>query len=354
MKILLIRCILFFVFIQYSFVALSQIGNKGNQQFFKHLYNFEFYKADSLLSNLDSIQDASQYNFLKSHFMRWYYLPIHEQDDKILSLYNQYLEATTNEDNELNYLFVNSALLKAEFNYNQGNYYKAYHNGSKVYELVKLNLEKAPDKEELMFLSALYHYYYQYYKNENPIYGSMMWLFKEGNKQTGLEWLKIVAGGESIAKTEALIYLSHIYLRLENNLDSAFKYAEILHQMYPENLKFYEVYLESAISNNLNNESVQLLIQELQNSRKIYFQKYGICYKAIQRANRNDKNKRERILDLKNALSFIERNGGGNHLSSLIYYSLHQLTGEEEYLRQKNKYEVYQFALTGYLKSESN
>jgi hypothetical protein len=354
MKILLAKCIFFFVFIQYSIVALSQIDNKDNRQFFNHLYNFEFPKANSLLSTIDSIQEASQYNFLKSHFMRWYYLPIHEQDQETLSQYRKYLEATGNEDIELDYLFVNSALLKAEFNYNQGNYYKAFQNGSSVYDIVKDNLEQAPEKEELMFLSALYHYYYQYYKNENALYGSLMWLFKEGNKETGLKWLKTVAKGESIANTEALIYLSHIYLRLENNIDSAFKYAEKLHRIYPENMKFYEVYIESAISNNINNESVQLKIEKLKNSEKVYFQKYGLCYGAIFRTLKNNYDSNKKIVELKNALSFLERNGGGDHLSSLIYNSLYQLTGEEEYLKQKKKHEVYQFALTGYLKSQHN
>jgi hypothetical protein len=354
MKILLKKCVFFFVFIQYSIVVLSQIDNKDNQQFFNHLYNFEFSKSDSLLSNIDSLQKPNQYNFLKSHFMRWYYLPIHEQDDKILSQYNQYLEASGNGDAVLDYMFVNSALLKAEFNYNQGNYYRAYQNGSKVYELVKNNLEEVPEKEEFMFLSALYHYYYQYYKNENPIYGGMMWFFKEGNKETGLKWLKIVAEGENIAKAEALIYLSHIYLRLENNVDSAFKYAEKLHQLYPDNLKFFEVYIESAISNKISNELVRFLIQELENSNKIYFQKYGLCYKAIFRTLNQNYDKNENIIELKNALSFIEQNGGGNHLSSLIYNSLYHLTGEEEYLKQKKKHEVYQFTLTGYLQSQHN
>lgn len=354
MKILIKKCILFFVFIQYSIFALSQIDSKYNQQFFDHLYNFEFSQADSLLSSLDSIKERSQYNFLKSHFMRWYYLPIHEQDEEILSQYKNYLEATGNEGGDLDYLFVNSALLKAEFNYNQGNYYKAFQNGSSVYDIVKDNLEQAPKQEELMFLSALYHYYYQYYKNQNALYGSLMWIFKEGNKEKGLKWLKIVAEGESIAKTEALIYLSHIYLRLENDVDSAFLYSEKLHQLYPDNLKLYEVFIESAISNNISNESVQLKIEELKKSEKIYFQKYGVCYQAIYQVQNEDFGKSENIINLKNALSYIEQNGGGHHLTSLIYNSLYQFTGEEEYLKQKNKHEVYQFALTGYTKSQNN
>jgi hypothetical protein len=332
----------------------SQINNQTNQNFFNHLYNFEFCKADSLLSKVDSLQKPSQYNFLKSHFIRWYYLPIHEQEEDILTLYNKYLEAVEDETSESDYFFINSSMLKAEFNYNQGHYYKAYQNGSQVYDFIKINLEEPPEKEEVMFLSALYHYYYQYYKTQNPIYGSLMWLFKEGYKEKGLEWLKIVEKGESIAKIESLFYLSHIYLRHENKVDSAFKYAEKLHQLFPENLKFYEIYIESIISKNMDNDMVMKNIQKLINSDKVYFQKYGITYEAIFKSKLDNINLKEKERKLKMALNFIEQNGKGNHLLSLIYNSLYQLTGSAEYLREKNDHEVYQYTLTGYSEKQQN
>ncbi|MGM0582001.1 MAG: hypothetical protein ACQETL_15060 [Bacteroidota bacterium] len=350
------RLLCFIIIFHLSTAAFSQIENERSISFFNHLYDFEFAKADSLISTIDSTEESSTFNFLKVHYLRWYHLPIHKQNPSILDLYNTHL--TASEYNEksraTDYTQINSALLRAEFNYNQGNYYKSFQNGSKVYDVVKDNLEVEPQQIELKFLVSLYHYYYQYYKNENPVFGTMMWFFKEGNKETGLKWLEEVVEQESIVNTEALIYLSHIYLRLENKPQKAYNYAEKLYDRFPNNLKFYELLIESSLANKIENDLLPGLIDELKNSEKSYFKKYGVCYNAVFSAKFGNQNQDEKILLLKNALTYIQKKGGGNHLSSLLYQSLYALTGDAEYLKQKNKIESYKYVLTGYPEEHSN
>ena len=330
--------------------GFSQLEDEKSVQVFKHLYSFNFEEADSIISSIDSTTESSNYNFLRAHYMRWFHLPIHNQNDSILDAYKNYLTTAEidMELNKLNYNQINGALLSAEYNYNKGNYYKALQSGSMVYDLVKNNLEQEPEQQEVKLLSALYHYYYQYYKTENSVIGTMIWFFKEGDKETGLKWLEEVANQESIVSTEALIYLSHIYLRLENNPDKALYYARKLHQLYPNNLKFYELYIESHFSLGKLTREVYSQIQELKDSEKTYFQKYGNCYEAICNSLKDNLSVGEKETRLNEALSFINQNGGGSHLSSLLFRSLYHTTGDEEYLKQKNKHEVYQFALTGY------
>lgn len=321
-----------------------------NEKFFGFLYNFQFQNAYSLLANIDSISEPMHFNFLKAHYMRWYFLPIHQQNENILSQYNQYLKAANFENygSELNYFSINSALLKAEYNYNQGNYYKAFQSSSEIYELVKNNLEKEPNQIEIKFLSSLYHYYYRYYKSENPVLGGMLWLFKEGNKEIGLKWLEEIANQKSVVRTEALIYLSHIYLRLENNPEKAFLYAKMLHNQFPNNLKFYELMIESYLANNIENEHLYKLIKELNDSDNIYFKKYGRCYYAILNVKFGSSGYNEKLENIEGALRFIHESGGGNHLSSLIYFQLYELTENDVYLKKKIEIEPYKYVLTGY------
>lgn len=330
--------------------GFSQVENEKSVQFFNHLYSFDFVEADSLISTIDSIKESSKFNFLKAHYMRWYYLPIHNQNDSILNLYKDYLTVSEDFENEsaLDYTQINSALLSAEYNYNQGNYYKAFQSGSKVYDLVKNNLDREPEQEAVKLLSALYHYYYHYYRAENSVIGAMIWFFKEGDKEKGLKWLEELANQESIVRTEALIYLAHIYLRLENNPNKAFHYAEMLHQQYPNNLKFYELYIESHFALGQLSTEVYNQIEKLKDSEKTYFQKYGICYEAIYENLKDEVSIDEKEIKLNKAQSFINQNGGGNHLSSLLFKSLYHITGNEEYLKQKDKHIVYHFSLTGY------
>jgi len=345
-----------FLIIASSLPSFSQINHSEEQHFFDYLYNFQFSEASKVISSIDSTEESGRYNFLQSHYMRWYYLPMHQQDERILDSYRQYLEATDvkNDRTELNYLYVNSALLKAEFNYNQGNYYKAFQQGARVYNVVKNNLEEKPKQQEVLFLSGLYHYFYQYYRSENPLYEPMMWFFKEGNKATGLKWLQEVAAGESIAKTEALIYLSHIHLRLENRPDSAYKYSKILHQLHPGNFKFYELMIESNLAKNRESELVAELIQELMEADKVYFKKYGITYNALAKSKFGDGSLSDKIKIVKNALIYIRDNLGGSHLSSLLYNNLFELTGDKAYLNLKEDFEQYNYVLTGYPEDYTN
>lgn len=350
------RLLVLLLLFHLSISGFSQFTNEKNTPFFNYLYNFEFDKADSLISTIDSVEQSSEFSFLKAHYMRWYYLPIHNQDDSILNYYKKYLRISENLENsdEVNYTQINNALLSAEYNYNQGSYYKAFQNGSFVYDEVKDNLETEPRQIELKFLASLYHYYYQYYKTENSVYGAMMWFFKEGHKETGLKWLEEVAEQESIVRTEALIYLSHIYLRLENNPDKAYYYAEKLHQLFPGNLKFHELMIESSMAKNRQSELVVALIHKLNEADKIYFKKYGVCYDAIFKSKYGNQSKGVKLVILEDALNFIQKNGGGSHLSSILYFQLYELTSDTEYLKQKNKLEQYKYVHTGYQNNQSN
>ncbi|MBK6266810.1 hypothetical protein JKA74_17335 [Marivirga sp. S37H4] len=317
------------------------------------LYNFEFSQADSLITSVDSVKNTSDFNFLKTHYYRWSYLPIHEQNGHILKEYNLYLSAIkqqsnkNNDSNETDYNYINSILLKAEFHYNQGSYYKAFQNGSEVYDIIKLKLEKEPKQPEIKFLAALYHYYYQYYRSQKTVYGAMMWLFQEGDKEKGLRWLEEVANEESIVKTEALIYLSHIYLRLENQPYKAYYFAQKLHQKHPQNLKFYELLLESAIASNNLNENMENLANILVGSGNKYFRKYGVTYSTLISIQKEKLTDDERLYKLTKATDFIRKNGGGNHLLSLLYKQLAEIPQtKKSYTSELLSTRVYDYALT--------
>ncbi|MFM7859247.1 MAG: tetratricopeptide repeat protein, partial [Flammeovirgaceae bacterium] len=71
-------------------------------------------------------------------------------------------------------------------------------------------------------------------------------------------------------QTEALIYLAHIYLRLENRPFDALAYSKKLIDRYPKNSKFAELYIENLIAVKDYRQGSQLLMRQLQLDRAYY------------------------------------------------------------------------------------
>ncbi len=302
--------------------VFAQLSDKKNVEVISAIYNFKFNHADSLIQTIDIAANSAIYNVLSAHYMRWKYIPIHEQPELVVLTYNTYLEQLLADENALEIFKVNAHILKAEQQYNQGDYYKALSSGADAYKLVKNKLETPTEELTIPWLLvvSLYNYYYAYYQSNNSLMGGFMWLFKEGDKQKGLEGLKAVASTSGTEQTEALTYLSHFYLRLENRADLALQYAGKLYRKHPENLKFYELFIEASLATKSVDVNLKILADKMLQAKTSYFQKYGLVYSTLLKDSISSND----ILFAKNQL---EKQGGGNHLKSLLLAKDYQLQG---------------------------
>jgi hypothetical protein len=323
----------------------KQLISKGLDR----IYQFNFESTDSLIRAIDSTEYPQVYNFLMSQYIRWNNIPIHEQEEQTLKLYQNYITAPFDANSILDtLLLLNNKLLKAEYFYNNNQLYQAFKESYSLYSLIEPHLEDPPSEiaSEWLLAVSLYNYYYQYYQDSNPMLSNMMWLLEDGDKTRGLNGLTNLTKEDNLAQTEALIYLSHIYLRIEDKADSAYNYAKKLHLSYPENLKFYELFIESSIAVNHNASEIQPQIDSLKSSNNVYFKKYGITYDVLNSTEKNSVIRRDKLV---NCLNELEQLGGGNHLKSLLYRALYALTNgaeQEEYERLLIKTRRYNYSLT--------
>lgn len=315
----------------------------------ENIYQFNFDSTASIIQSIDSTAYPQAYNFLMSQYLRWYNIPINEQGEQTLKLYQNYITTTFDPHSTLDtLLLLNNKLLKAEYFYNNNQLYQAFKESYSLYSLIEPHLEMSPSEiaSEWLLAVSLYNYYYQYYQDSNPMLSNMMWLFEDGDKTKGLNGLINLTKEDNLAQTEALIYLSHIYLRIENKADSAYNYAKKLHLRYPANLKFYELFIESSIAMNHDASEVQPLIDRLKSSDNVYFKKYGITYDVM---NNSKETNAVHLTNLLNCLNKLEQLGGGDHLKSLIYKALYAITNgteQEEYERLLLKTRRYNYSLT--------
>lgn len=126
---------------------------------------------------------------------------------------------------------------------------KSVNEARKAYSLIK----KADQwKEKLIdfnFPVGLYNYYVEQYPENHPVFKPFMFFFYKGNKQQGLKMLDKCSREGIFSKTESTNYLSHIYLRYEENYVQALRYTKPLIEKYPNNLYFKINHCEALIGN---------------------------------------------------------------------------------------------------------
>ena len=87
---------------------------------------------------------------------------------------------------------------------------------------------------ELLFGTGLYNYYSIWIPENYKYLKPLLWFFKKGDKQKGIEQLQTVSRNAFYARTEAQIFLMKIYTQ-EDQLDKAYPIGKSLVERYPNN-----------------------------------------------------------------------------------------------------------------------
>ena len=154
------------------------------------LYNGEIDRAKLNHSIYFSDDQEIESIFLKAQILRWERLPIYQQEDTITGNYVQLLNSIINKthiNNDYeNYIQLSAYLLLAEFNYNNNLLLDASNYARKAYNLLKEKLTEKQLINEWLLPVGLYNYFYSYYLNKNFAFQSLLYFFKNGEKETGL------------------------------------------------------------------------------------------------------------------------------------------------------------------------
>ena len=334
-----------------STYVFAQTSNTNTLTVLEYIYDFQFDKAANYCQKQPTENSFSN-NLLWAQLLRWKHLPLHSANDSITDLYEEkllkvkLLQMKSTFDSLSR---TNSHLMLAEHYYNKGQNYKAFQEAYQAYQFLSEKLERNSAEVDSLWLLplSLYHYYYDYYKSTYSMSFTLMWALNKGDKQKGLDGLTKLANTNSYGTTEALIYLSHIYLRFENEPKRSLQHAIKLHQKYPNNLKFYELLIENNLANQVNYDQNLALSQKLIDTKQTYFVKYGLTYQALTQSQIEGEKQIKADL-LENALASLKKLGGGNHLESLLYTELIKLktSKQNQYLTSLEKVKKYDFVLT--------
>ena len=138
-------------------------------------------------------------------------------------------------------------ILLARQNAADDNSWTAFKYFRKAYSLIKRGFTLQDKFSEFYFSTGLYNYYREFFPEQHPFYKVFTWSFPSGNKVKGLQYLDKAATQTIFVMPEALSLTSAIYLKYENNLLQALKYAIDMNLRYPNNLYFKVQYIENLI-----------------------------------------------------------------------------------------------------------
>ena len=244
----------------------------------KHLYNFDFETADSLIADISNETPGHPVGpFLEGLSLYWKNYPLLPGEQKTadyialmdtsVTRAGRFLDANEKDVEGTFFDLVGRAMLLLYYADNgvTSGYFKnilpAYHDVMRGFDMMdKFN--------EFYFTTGLYNYYREAYPDAHPVYKAATMFLKSGDEEKGLKQLEYAARHCVFLKVEANLYLSYIYLNYENNPKMSVEHMRRLHAWYPDNTYFLCRYAETLLINKQFDKAKPLLSQIAKAGRK--------------------------------------------------------------------------------------
>ena len=183
------------------------------------------------------------------------------------------------DDIEAMFFAMTTHSYKALFHSEQKNYLKAVGEAQKTYKYIKKAYELTDEFPEFLLSVGLYNYYRVQYPETHPAVKPFVGIFKDGNKALGLKQLEKCVEVTTFTRPEALSYITHIYLKYEDEYKKGLKYAEIAFNDFPNNPYFKTRYAEGLLRNKKYSKALSF-IEELINGSDTLYSTVGLVFRG--------------------------------------------------------------------------
>ncbi|MEQ9426881.1 MAG: hypothetical protein RJQ09_20830 [Cyclobacteriaceae bacterium] len=253
---------------------------------FNHIYNSDTYEFGQAAEQLKkSLPNHPMNNLLAALSIYWSKYPLNLNGAEIEKLKKLLDESISKchvlleeepDAFDIKYIDMVSHSILALGHSREGQFFKAAGEAKKAYNYFKEGFKLMEEYPEFYFSSGLYSYYREKYPEIYPIYKTIIWVFKSGDKKEGLRLMKLAFDQSEFAKAEAAHYLSHILLRYEMKPIAALPYVRFLANEYPGNLFFLSNYIETNIFLERYNEAEKWLVNLDESEHPYYRTAYAV------------------------------------------------------------------------------
>jgi hypothetical protein len=219
------------------------------------LYNFKFEKAEQQFRWLKQKYNWHPLPYFLLGLSEWWKIMPNtkstQYDDKFLAYMDSTIRVAENLYKKTPEYKVEAAFFLAAAHGFKGRLYsdeerknwtKAAVEGKSALNYMEVCREKEHLSPELLFGDALYNYFSVWVPENYKSLKPLMWFFRKGDKQLGLQQLKEVSYNAFYTRTEAMVWLMRILNSYENDQPRAYQISEYLYQTYPDNPYFHRYY----------------------------------------------------------------------------------------------------------------
>ena len=238
-------------------------------------YNYEFQAADSIFQQVERMCPRHPVNpFLRGFLIYWEKNPItpfEERSGEFLSEIAIALHLSQNmtekDEEDIEGIFFDLAghALILLYYADNGESMEVISLVGPTYRRLKQGFELGDEFPEFRFFTGVYNYYREVYPVIHPVYKPISLFFPPGDKEAGWNMLLWIKDHSVFLRAEALYFLSHIAMSMEDNPELSLSFSTEVLEIFPGN-NFFRVRhllgLNSAGDYNEMKRQVEILKQK--------------------------------------------------------------------------------------------
>jgi tetratricopeptide (TPR) repeat protein len=264
--------------------AIHEIIKKGLDK----SYNFEFEQANEYYEQVrKKYPNHPAYNFLKANNLYWEMLYLdsykeHSQDyfnylQASLLLASKFLEKNNNDVEGIFFTMAVESSIALYYG-DRDDYMKTLTHAKKAYGFMKQGFTLKEKYADFYFSTGIYDYFVIQYPETHPFYKPFMFFFVKGDKKRGIKELEYGNEKGIFSGIECLHYLTHIFLKYENDPEKALTYSNPLVRKYPNNYYFIARHVENLIASQRFKEAEIYAYKLFATGKKAFIMRSYIFY----------------------------------------------------------------------------
>ncbi len=210
-----------------------------------HVYNYDFRGADSIFQQMERVTPGHPVNpFLRGFLIYWEATPLTPfepgSEEFVVEMEEtlricQIMTDRNEEDVEGIFFDLAAHALLLLYYADNGDSRSVLSLVIPAYRRLKQGFYLDQEFAEFRFFTGVYNYYREVYPDIHPVYKPVSLFFPPGDKDVGWNMLLWIKDNSVFLRAEALYFLSHIAMSMQDDPDLSLTFTEQVLEIFPHN-----------------------------------------------------------------------------------------------------------------------